>query len=176
MKTIHKAVIFFLVLFLTLIACTSPAPTTVPADSPLSEPTAEAPIVSPLDSPLSNPEVPTPSVTSQITGPGFLLDRPILPGATQVSGQGPFGLQVLIVDMTMMGEPLGSTTIGDDGRFSVSLGEPAVENHVIGVQVVADRDFTEADIKQLLQMKGPGFKNYPRVGEAFDTVVVRQPE
>jgi hypothetical protein len=115
------------------------------------------------------------SSTSQITGPNFGLDRPILPGATKVTGQGPIDVSIVIADMTMMGTPLGSGRIGPDGKFSITLGQPAVENHLLGIRVVEDREFSPEDIQQLLQRKGPGFKNYPQVGEAFDSVVVGNP-
>jgi hypothetical protein len=167
MKSIYPLFILAMILVLSLAACRDPAPTDSPSDSPL---------LSPLTSPLSTPVVTSSAAVSQITGPNFELDRPILAGATEVSGAGPIELTVMIVDMTMMGKHLGSGTIGPDGRFVISLVEPVIENHVIGIQVVADREFTPEDIEELLTRQGPGFKNYPQVGEALDTVIVGKAE
>ena len=161
MKSIRITANLAVLVLLGVVACKKPAPT-------------QSPLVSPLGSPISAPEIPSP--TSQVTGPGFLIDQPVLPGAIEVTGQGPIGLTIFIVDMTMEGNSLGSGKIGSDGKFSISLDEPAIENHVIGIQVAADREFSPQDIEQLRQRKGPGFKTYPQVGDAYDSAIVRNPE
>jgi hypothetical protein len=167
MKSFNILVIALLLLTLGLAACKKDStPTPAKKDSPL---------VSPLNSPISVPDVATPTSSSQISGPGFLLDQPVLSGATKITGQGPFDLSIVIIDMTTMGTPLGYGSIDSDGKLSVSLDLPAIENHVIGVQVMDDREFSPEDIEQLKQRKGPGFKTYPRVGNVLDSVIVRAP-
>ncbi len=155
-------VIIFLTLFtLGFSACAGPLPTS-PFSSPIS--------------PIPTPEEESTTSIYQITGPNFEIDKPVLPEATKITGQGPIGIPIIIVDMTMMGAPLGNGTIGPDGKFVVQLNKPAIENHLLGIQIGPDFQFTTPEIaEQLLAKKGPGFRNYPQVGLAYDTAIVRQP-
>ncbi len=167
MKSFHILAIVLLLFTFGLASCKKDAtPTPTKKDSPL---------VSPLNSPISKPDVATPASSSQISGPNFLFDQPVLSGATEITGQGPFDLSIVIIDMTTMGTILGYGAIDSDGKLSVSLDLPAIENHVIGVQVIDDREFSPEDIEQLKQRRGPGFKTYPNVGNVLESVVVRAP-
>ena len=162
MKPIQRtAVVLSVLLIFTLTACQNPKPTV-------------SPLLSPFDSPVGQPPAST-GGTFQVIGPSFALDAPILPEASQVTGQGPLDVPIVIVDVTMNARPIGSGTIGKDGKFSISLDKPAVEGHILGIQIGSGFQFTPENSQQLLGKKGPGFKDYPQIGAVFDSVTVRKP-
>jgi hypothetical protein len=162
MKSILRtAAVLSALLVFTLTACQNPMPTA-------------SPLASPLNSPVGQPPA-SAGGTFQVTGPGFALDVPILLGASKVTGQGPLDVPIVIVDVTMNARPIGSGTIGKDGKFSISLDKPAVEGHILGIQVGSGFQFTPENSQQLLGKKGPGFKDYPQIGVVFDSATVRKP-
>jgi hypothetical protein len=163
MKASNRICLTFSAVFaLGIAACQGPVPTV-------------SPIASPLNSPISTPKIGVVAV-SQVTGPDFALDQSLLPGDTTVTGSGPIDLPIVIVDVTMMAKPLGTGTIGRDGRFSISLNGPIIENHTIGIQIGAAFQATQENMKQLWDRQGTGFKDYPEIGVVFDSVVVHKPQ
>jgi hypothetical protein len=78
---------------ITAAACGSPAPR--PQPSPLNSPIS--PVSTPVDPLALNPQ--------------FKLD-PIVAGATEVTGQGPLGFTLVVVDVTYGGKQLGATQPG----------------------------------------------------------------
>jgi hypothetical protein len=104
------------------------------------------------------------------TGILIQLDRPLSEGATTVSGVGPAGLPISIMNVTMMGEMLGSGVVGADGKFTIST-VPLPANTRIGVYVdLAAIGLTDADVQA-----GSGAMNVPLVGYFVDTAMVSTP-
>lgn len=141
------------VLLILIVACNTPAPT------PFVSPT-RSPLVS---SPLSTPQPP-------LEGPNFELS-PVKAGDTMVSGRGPTGLPIVIVDVTLSAKPLGNAVIDDSGNFTASLSEPAIVGRLIGVQVVdltgTPYQPTDEFVAQLDAKAGPGFRYYPQIGAVY---------
>jgi hypothetical protein len=98
------------------------------------------------------------------------IDRPVNAGETQVSGVGPEGLTVRLVNMTTVGGVAGETRIGADGTFVIET-DPLPAGVRIGIVVdLEEAGLTEDDI-----IPGEGEFSMPRVGYAVDTVVIPQP-
>jgi hypothetical protein len=151
-------------------ACSQRKPTASPSSSP--EPTFESPL-SPLPaSPLPAVESPLAAVESPIQPKvmeHFKLDKPIKAGATEVSGRGPAGTPLQVVDITGGGEILGTGVIADDGSFIIKLGVPVEANRVIGISLSVAKDpNTWVD---LWALRGEGARAIPQIGDFFDSDV-----
>jgi hypothetical protein len=97
------------------------------------------------------------------------LDKPILPGATEVTGVGPPGLVVYLMNITFMGESVGTGSIGADGTFRIPI-MSLEEGNRVGLNAdVTTIGLTNDDIQL-----GEGALSVPQVGFFFDSVVVRQ--
>ena len=112
-------------------------------------------------------------VSSRIPVIPFVLERPVKPGATVISGTGPANVPILIVDVGFMGDILGQGTISKDGKFAIEV-KPLVENSYIGVAVdeLEGTDLTHEDFRAR-GFNGPGAEQIPQVGYIFDTLIVR---
>jgi hypothetical protein len=103
------------------------------------------------------------------TGILFALDKPIAAGAESVSGVGPPGLTVYVMNVTFMGEQMGTAEIDDSGRFSVPVA-PIPSGVRIGLTAdVATVGLTEEDIQP-----GDGEIAIPQVGYYYDSFVISQ--
>jgi hypothetical protein len=139
-------------------ACSGAAPGPQPQNSPVS-------LVSPLASPIATP----------VSVAVFQLNRPLLPGATEVRGTGPAGVPIFIADITFMGAPLGTGTIGSDGKFVVTV-SPLPDGHRVGVALgVLDGTRWKPEDFYVQDYYGPGAMQFPQVGFFHDTVMVGQP-
>ena len=99
----------------------------------------------------------------------FAINTPLRPGDTEVNGIGPAGLTVFVVNVTLMGEPIGSGRIGDDGTFRIAV--PALEpNFQIGL--FADLEAAGVDPDSVIA--GPGARVVPLVGFFYDTALVQE--
>jgi len=140
----------------------SPLPSQTPFDSP---------IVPTIDSPI----VPT-IVETSIDGPAFEIEEPLVVGATQVRGKGPYDIPIVIVDVTMTAEPLGSGVIAPDGTFAI--GVPSLTaNHRIGivVGVFEETPVPSPDdyVKSFEPFRGEGYMNLPYIGVIFASALVQ---
>jgi hypothetical protein len=147
---------------LVLAACSTPSPAPSATATPLVVPTSNGayPVGSPPPT-LRGDEVP------------FRLDKPIVAGATAVTGSGPAGVPILLEDVTFMGALLGQGTVGQDGRFSFSV--PALEaGHRLGV-TLGDISGTQWTPEQFHSPGywGEGAMQAPNVGFFFDTAQVQ---
>jgi hypothetical protein len=125
---------------------------------PIEPPPGESPL-SPL------PESPLSLSTSQ----RFNINKPIRAGAKEVSGQGPIGIPLQVVDITAGGQVLGTGTIDKNGNFSIKLNTPIEANRSIGIQLATAKDpDTWLD---LWALRGEGAKVVPQIGEFFDSTV-----
>jgi len=154
---LRTAFVILIAVNLLLASCGTPQPAPQPAVSPLTTK------VSPLASPL------LPATANVVP---FQLDRPILPDATEVRGSGPAGVPIYVADVTFMGEPLGTGTIGADGKFVVKV-PPLADGHRIGV-ALGILDGTRWKPEDFYQQGyyGPDAMQAPQVGFFHDTVMV----
>ncbi len=157
MKSFYTILVTVLLFSFVFTGCstTSPQPSIPTSSSQNNQPetaaTAEQAYPLPLTSTgnLANPAYPSPTQldnsNSAYPGPQptinkgtevkpvpFLFTRPIQVGATQVSGTGPADIPISLVDITLNGEVLGTTTIKSDGTFSFET-KPLEADHWIGV-------------------------------------------
>lgn len=123
----------------------------------------------PVERPTSNPDAYPVEQAPTRTGALLAIVRPIEPNQTTITGVGPAGLQVTVINITFLGEELGSAIIGDDGRFSINV-NPLPAGVRIGLTAdLAASGMTEADVRP-----GEGEVSTPRVGYFFDSVVIPQ--
>lgn len=123
----------------------------------------------PLERPDVNPEAYPVEPLPTHTGTLLALDRPIVPNQTVISGVGPAGLTVTVMNITFLGEELGRAIISDDGTFSIDV-NPLPAGVRIGVTAdLAASGMTDADVRP-----GDGEVSTPRVGYFFDSVVIPQ--
>jgi hypothetical protein len=76
-------------------------------------------------------------------GPSFTMDEPVDPNSNTVTGTGPAGVPLKLVDVTTMGEELALTTIDENGYFSFNLGQPLTSGHAVGLMIgdLSDTNF-----------------------------------
>jgi len=170
------------------------APTVMPtaAERDLSTPTSAAAEGSPVQTPASAESYPAPGVgvvsvqtgypapvtatpeTSRIPIVPFVLDRPLEPGATVVSGSGPADVPIVIANVFLMGEIIGEGTIGADGRFSFPISPTLETGHWIGIALdnLTDSEFAYEDF-YAQGFRGPGAEQVPQVGFIYDSEFVR---
>lgn len=111
------------------------------------------------------------SITDSMRGPDFSIDEPVKAGDTSVLGTGPAGVPIVLVDVSLVGEPLAYTTIGEDGRFSFTLENPLPSGHSIGIQL---GDLTGTDFLQSQFQYNETYFERPLIGTLFDMVSVRE--
>lgn len=95
------------------------------------------------------------------------MDKPISTSDSEITGVGPAGLNVSIVNITFMGEFLGSGVIEEDGTFAIE-----VENLQSGIRIglaadVSSQGLSEDDIKL-----GDGAISVPQIGNFFDSAIL----
>lgn len=134
---------------------------------------------------VSSSLLPTPSVTqfdspllpTEIPGPTFAIDRPLRSGATHLTGQGPAGIPIVVVDVTLTGQEIGQGFIGEDGRFDIVVSPALIAGHRIGLMAGATHQMspeeTQIYLRQLLRWKGEGARDMPFIGLLFDTALVQ---
>ena len=109
---------------------------------------------------------------SQVDAIPFKLDKPIVSGATQVTGTGVPSVPILLANVTAMGEVLGSTTVKEDGSFIFDV--PALTGGERLGLMIGDLTGTKWRIEDFYD---PGFNgdeasNVPMVGYYWDTAMV----
>jgi hypothetical protein len=104
----------------------------------------------------------------------FRLDKPIKAGATQVTGQGPAGVPIILQDITFVGPVLAAGTIGSDGRFTLELDTPLEADHRIGLTLgnLSGTQWQHSDFSSAYY--GDEARSVPQVGFFFDTAMVRE--
>jgi len=145
-----------------------------------SPPEPESPLETPtqFDSPLhDSPLSPTAAPSSALDGPAFEIEEPLVPGAVQVRGKGPYNIPIVIVDVTLAAKPLGSGVIGPDGTFVIDLSEELIVNRRIGIMAgmtegATPVPSTDAYIESLKPFRGDGYKNLPSIGIIFASAMV----
>lgn len=158
--------VFCCLITFTFTAC-SPSNTPVPSQISSVSPTENFEMPSPY--PSINPPQRNPAINNVIP---FRLDKPVREGAQEITGSGPPGVPVMILDVTFMGNILGETTIDDDGTFIVTI--PSLEkNHRIGL-TIGYLDGTEWSPEDFYapEFNGDEPLQVPMVDFFFDTTMV----
>lgn len=104
-------------------------------------------------------------------GPNFTIDEPVRIGSKLVTGTGPAGVPIRLVNITNMGEELAFTTIDKDGKYVFNLKSGLVSGDSIGLQI-GDLDGTEYGYDEFLY--NPQYYDKPMIGIIFYIVVVSQ--
>jgi hypothetical protein len=149
-------IVGLVLILLVAVACDRSAPR--PLLSPHSSP------VSPLGTPGTRPTL----------HPNFRLD-PIAQGATEVTGQGPVGFTLVIVDVTYGGEYLGAAQPDAQGNFHIRVTQPLEGGHLIGltVDLLEEQLRDEALNRQLFEIRGKGYRFVPNLVTVFDSYEVK---
>jgi hypothetical protein len=148
----------------------TPVPVSTPAESAYPGPLREdpAPEYPPPSTPFS-PAAAYPEPEDQ-AGTLLALNIPIEPGAISVTGVGPPGLVVHILNITFMGEQIGSGVIDNSGRFSIRV-QPLEANTRIGLTAdLGAHGLNEQDIRF-----GAGAMTVPQVGHFYDSYLIAAP-
>lgn len=155
----HVRVWTFLLTVVVLVAL-SACRKSEPGDSPVS-PLAEQ---SSFPSPLPSPE--------KKQGPVFTISQPVLAGSREVTGSGPAGVPIFLVDVTEVGRQLAATTIDKDGKFLFELVEDLVAGHSVGL-MIGDLEGTSFNYEDFLY--GDTYYDRPLIGVLLDMAPVVAP-
>lgn len=159
----------------TLLSLTSLILVGCKSDSVVTQPYPNAvPSQSVTPQPIEVTDLPYPVVRTPFADAiRFQFDRPLRPGMTIVTGQGPAGVVISIVNVTLMGEVLGSGVIDNNNRFAIAV-TPLPENIRAGIEVV-DTGSSKHTYEDFYgeEYKGEGALVFPQVGYFQDTVMVK---
>ena len=162
-------ILVLIIMSLALAACQSPSVTeTVQAPLNSTEPPNNGyPLAESNESgyPVSDNQ------SSYPDGPDFSIDTPLNPGDTVVTGIGPAGVPIILIDATEVGELLGTTVIKADGTFQFDLVEGIPEKHQVGIQL---GDLSDTDLNANDYVYNDNYYVRPLIGIMFDMVVVGQ--
>jgi Bacterial Ig domain len=111
---------------------------------------------------------PPPSPLTQ--GPKFTLNTPVRASDAKVTGKGPAGVPVKLVNVARSGEVIGETTIGSDGTFTVEAPAKLIAGDRIALMLgnTAGTKFNPDDF-----ISGPDYQDYPLLGIMFASTVVQ---
>lgn len=115
---------------------------------------------------------PLPPTSEVKQGPVFTIDKPVLAGATEVTGSGPAGVPIRLVDVTEVGLELATTTIDENGRFVFRLAEGLPTGHSVGLQI---GDLTGTPFKEEDFLYSDTYYDRPYIGVLFDIASVTEP-
>ena len=104
----------------------------------------------------------------------FAIHEPLVAGDMQVSGEGPAGLEVVIVDVTDMARELGRGQISPDGRFKIDIQSPLVGSHGVGVMILSS--LSREAVLRLEDLRGPRSISLPRIGDVYVLAKVHDTE
>jgi hypothetical protein len=141
-----------------LVGCSGPAPMTNPLVSPVSTTTFTSPTVKPTAAVIP-----------------FQLDKPIVAGTSSITGSGLPDVPIVILDITFMGEVLGTGKIDATGKFRINI-SPLESGHMIGITLgeLAGTQWKTEDFAGT-EYRGEGATQIPQVGFFYDTVTVSNP-
>jgi hypothetical protein len=151
-----------------LVGCAEAQPTLSPIETSMPSPLATP---SQATSPVSTPVLEEPA----IAGPKFAFDA-LTAGATTITGQGPAGIPIIIVDVSLTGEVRGDGFIDSEGNFDIALSMPLITGHRMGIMAGTTTAMTPEEIQhyvqQLRHWMGDHAMNLPHVGLLFETAMV----
>ncbi len=149
-----------------------PAPFLMITNTPFSvypAPNSSNPPVSAYPGPATG----TPAKPGKVDVVPFKLDKPVMAGSKDVTGTGPAGIPILLVDITMNGNVLAQTSIQPDGKFHFTLGKPLQKDDWIGIALtdLKGTEWTSQDFNSE-GFNGGSPNLVPNVGFFFDTAMV----
>ena len=97
------------------------------------------------------------------------FDKPVLSVNTVVTGVGPPNLYIYILNITFMGEELGSGVIDEDGVFAITLSELPM-----GVRIGLSSDINTIGLTEEDIQPGENAISIPQVGYFYDSYVIRE--
>jgi hypothetical protein len=118
-----------------------------------------------LSPPVSPIKAPTSEGASKLTR--LNIDEPLLPGDTRVSGVGPAGMEIAIVDVPPVNREIGTGAVGQDGTFDIDVSPPLSGSHRIGITIFITLSEAEAQ-----QVAGDGARFLGREGWIFESAIV----
>jgi len=161
--------LFFLVF---LVSCGKQDPLQNNSSSEPAYPIQEDESSYPITQPNSEPDSGYPinnDEPSYTQSPEFKFDSPVTKDDDIVTGIGPAGVPIKLVDVSEVGLGLSETLIDNDGVFKFILEEPLVSGHTIGIQLgnIENTEFSEGDFQY-----SDSYYERPMIGILFDLVVV----
>lgn len=128
----------------------------------------ESPLISPLPLPTTfTSPVEEPRLAEKYP---FSFDKPLQPGQTVISGTGPPGVPINIVDISYGGEVLGAGTADKNGTFSITT-KPLLENNRVGIMLGDMSNYPAVHVEELIREYE--FQDLPLVGRVFASEMVR---
>lgn len=115
------------------------------------------------------PQSAYPGPDTEPVKPLLALDKPLRTGDTRVTGVGLPGLTVELINITFMGEQLGTGVVGSDATFEIAL-DPLPGGIRIGLSADIESLNLTLDDFQLTE----GTISMPQVGYFFDSAVTLQ--
>ncbi len=113
---------------------------------------------------------PPPPYSDLPEGPQFTINQPVRLSNGQVTGTGPAGIPIRIVNITRGAIELATVTIGADGTFSAPLRETFVGDRI--AIMLGDISGTGLDRNQFI--RGPGYEDWPLIGILFASAIVEE--
>lgn len=169
MKNRTYLIFIFILGLLTLAACQSNTDTTSSSSSSTEDKTGEEQSSGyPIQATDEN-GYPISDFISYAPGPDFTISVPVSAGDTIVTGTGPAGVPINLVDVSEVGELLATTVINDDGTFTFELTDGLSGNHQIGLQL---GDLTGTDLNENDYIYSDNYYSKPFIGILFDMVLV----
>lgn len=106
-----------------------------------------------------------------VIGPEFTINTPVSSSDMIVTGSGPAGVPIKLVNVSRVGLLLGETIIDSEGTFVFNLTEPLEAEHLIGIQLgdIEGTAFNESDF-----LYSESYYERPFVGILFDMVLVEE--
>ena len=103
----------------------------------------------------------------------FRINRPVLNGATSVTGTGMPGVPLMLVNVTNIGEVIAETTIKDDGTYLFEI-QPLIAGTRIGL-MIGNLDNTPWSLSDFYNagFNGEEASNLPNVGFLYDSYMVK---
>jgi hypothetical protein len=102
-------------------------------------------------------------------GPEFTFTLPVKATDTEVTGKGPAGVPIKLVNVARSAETIGETTIDANGAFKISVPAKLIAGDRIALMLgnTAGTKFNSNDF-----LSGPGYQDYPLVGILLISTVV----
>ncbi len=115
---------------------------------------------------------PYPAPTEELAqGPAFTINTPVRAADTQVTGTGPAGVPIRLIDIARSAQVLGETVINADGTFSIDVGNELIAGNRIAL-VLGDTSGTNVNPADFV--RGENYEDIPLIGITFFQTVVQE--
>lgn len=162
-------------LLLVLVGCDTTAPASVATPAPgATSPASAAPQggypapqgAYPAPALQGDPAYPAPVLRE---GPKFTIKAPVRAADSQVSGTGPAGVPIRLVNITQSGAGISQTIIKEDGTFAFDVAGKLTSGERIALML---GDLQGTNLSQNDFTSGPGYQDFPMIGVLFDTTLI----